>query len=117
MEKKSLIPYAKQQKLREWAGMIEARRKSGLQVKEWCEANQISERAYYYRHRLVMKMLNQIGAEQQNSTFAEIHLDKEISGTTDGKILIRLPGAEILIPDGMSSYTIESVLQSIRKSC
>ena len=75
MEKKSLIPYAKQQKLKEWAGMIEARRKSGLQVKEWCEANQISERAYYYRHRLVMKMLNQIGTEHQDSSFAESQLD------------------------------------------
>ena len=71
MEKKSLIPYAKQQKLKEWAGMIEARRKSGLQVKEWCEANQISERAYYYRHRLVMKMLNQIGTEHQDKAFID----------------------------------------------
>ncbi len=63
MEKNGLIPYSKQQKLKNWAAMIEACRNSGLSVRDWCAKNQITERSYYYRHRLVMQALNQIGSE------------------------------------------------------
>ena len=117
MKKNGLIPSAKQQKIKKWAEMIEACQKSGMQVRDWCAANQITERVYYYRHAIVMKTINQLGAEQQDVPFAEIHLDKEISDSSEGRILIRLSGAEILIPDGMSSYTIDSVLQSLRRPC
>ncbi len=118
MEKNGLVPYGKQQKLKKWAAMIEACRNSGLSVGDWCAKNQITERMYYYRHRLVMKALDQIGSDgQEKAAFAEVHLNNEIPGSPEGKIIVRLPGAEVLIPDGMSSYTIDCVLQSVRKPC
>ncbi len=118
MEKNGLVPYGKQQKLKKWAAMIEACRNSGLSVSDWCAKNQITERMYYYRHRLVMKALDQIGpAGQEKTSFAEVHLNNETAGLSEGKIMVRFPGAEILIPEGMSSYTIDCVVQSVRKTC
>ena len=118
MKKNGLIPYAKQQKLKNWAAMIETCRNSGLPVRDWCAKNQITERSYYYRHRLVMQALDQIGSEgQEKPAFAEVHLHNETTGISEGKIAVRFPGAEVLIPDGMSAYTIESVLRILRESC
>lgn len=39
--------------LRSWTDMELARQRSGMTVKEWCEHEQISKSAYYYRLRKV----------------------------------------------------------------
>lgn len=114
MEKNGLVPYSKQQKLQEWVKMIEARKRSGLPVEEWCAENQITPRQYYYRHRQVMKAIDLLGP-QQKTEFAEIRPER--LKASDCMITVRLGEAEVFIPEGMTSYTIESVLRVLREPC
>ena len=43
--------------LRKWTDMELERQRSGMTVKEWCEHEQISKSAYYYRLRKVRERL------------------------------------------------------------
>ena len=43
--------------LRSWTDMELARQRSGMTVTEWCEREQISKSAYYYRQRKVREKL------------------------------------------------------------
>ena len=42
-----------------WAAMIRQRNESGMTVRQWCEANQISENTYYYRLNRLRKAMIQ----------------------------------------------------------
>ena len=54
MEATTTIKAIKQEvRLREWAEQIEAQRASGLSVKEFCEANGLKIKTYYYHLRKV----------------------------------------------------------------
>ena len=54
MEATTTITAIKQEvRLREWAAQIEAQRASGLSVKEYCEANGLKTKTYYYHLRKV----------------------------------------------------------------
>ena len=43
--------------LRSWTDMELARQRSGMTIKEWCEHEQISKSAYYYRLRKIRENL------------------------------------------------------------
>lgn len=44
-----------------WAAMIRQRNESGMTVRQWCEANRISENTYYYRlNRLRKAMIRSV---------------------------------------------------------
>ncbi len=54
MDATTTITAIKQEvRLREWAAQIEAQRASGLSVKEFCEANGLTTKTYYYHLRKV----------------------------------------------------------------
>ena len=50
-----------------WLQMIQARKESGLSVKQWCLENNISENCYYYRQQRLRRM-----AGEALSQFVEI---------------------------------------------
>lgn len=42
-----------------WAAMVRQRKESGMTVRQWCEANQVSENTYYYRLNRLRKAMIQ----------------------------------------------------------
>ena len=44
-------------RLQEWASQINAQRRSGMKVREWCEAAGIGYKNFYYRLRRVQEEL------------------------------------------------------------
>ena len=121
MAEKRASSVFKVQKLREWAAMIEACRKSGMAVADWCAEHRMTTRMYYYRHAAVMKRLEEVGTvQEQGVTFAEIPYRKLPGRQTEqasGMIIVRTGTAEVLIPEGMSAYTIDSVIRSVCGTC
>ena len=93
MAEKRALSVFKVQKLREWAAMIEACRKSGMAVADWCAEHRMTTRMYYYRHAAVMKRLEEVGTvQEQGVTFAEIPYRKLPGRQTEqasGMIIVR----------------------------
>lgn len=68
--------------IQQWTGIIQARIKSGLNVKEYCKQNNLSKDAYFYwQHVIRQEALTQ--SMSNSSNIVEINLPAEAHPTAD----------------------------------
>lgn len=114
---------AHNQKLELWTERIRACRASGMTVTQWCDANNISSKSYYYWMRKIkQEAFDSLPAERKsrvcvnplNSSFAEVPIQKPSAVQT---IRVHLAQTVVDIPDGTSSATIAAVLHGVNQTC
>lgn len=107
-------------RMEQWEKLIVDRQKSGLQVDEWCEKNQISRHAYYYwlrkiRRKACESILPAISKQSTPVSFAKFELQQHQSSSA--AITIQYQSAIIEVRDGTSPQTIEAVLRVLKDIC
>lgn len=110
-------------KLELWIERIRACRSSGMTVSDWCGANNIGSKSYYYWMRkikqeafdsLPIERKSRTSANPLTSPFAEMPIPKPAAIET---IRVHLAQAVIDIPDGVSGSTIAEVLHVVNQIC
>lgn len=96
---------------KEWAEKISDCQSSGLSVADWCSANGINPKTYYYHLRKIREVIcEQIPVEVNlPSVRAEVQ-------TFDNTIKVRVSGAVVEIPDGVSENTLASVIRVLKNA-
>ena len=101
-----------------WKRMYEEYQSSGKTVKDWCEAQRISVKTFYYRLRVLRENVLR-GNESHDIvpiTSCEDNLLVGGSSTTNDRIHISGNGIEVELPMSVSRELITAILQGIR-SC
>lgn len=114
---------AHNQKLEPWIERIRTCRSSGMTVTDWCGANDIGSKSYYYWMRkikqeafdsLPVERKSRVAVNPLTSSFAEVPIPKPIPSQT---IRIHLALVVVDIPDGASPATIAHVLHEVKQIC
>lgn len=103
-----------------WARNIEQRIKSGMTIKEWCQANNIMESQYYYwlkvvRGETIQQTENGLLQETQN-TFVKIQETAVAESPTTSALpaaTLRWKGIEIELPEYASADFIRRLIEGI----
>ena len=103
-------------RLRQWANVLRERKDSGLSIRRWCRENSVGEKTYYYwqrklRESVCAKVAGIPEPPQVPATFAQIQMPAQKA--SDGKLIIRIGGAEVEIQGDMPAATIEAVLGAL----
>jgi len=108
-------------RLANWAGILRARRDSGLSVRCYCQEQGINEKTYYYwQKRLREATCERLELQEQPLSSASqnespIFAALPISNNRDtGSISIRLNGAEVEIHGEANTAAMETVLKVLR---
>ncbi|QNK41040.1 IS66 family insertion sequence element accessory protein TnpA [Caproicibacter fermentans] len=108
---------AQEVRLANWAGIVRARRDSGLSVRCYCQEQGINEKTYYYwQRRLGQAACEWLASEdmpsqKESPVFAALTMP---SSRDSGSIVIRLNGAEIEIGGEANLSAVETVLKVLR---
>ena len=101
-------------RLNNWADMIRQKAASGMTVKEWCEANQITEHAYYYRLSKVRKtVLDQMNAGKESDSPAFVQLKQNPAAASAGSVGLRIRKNDTVIEVGNDAS--EAVLRTLKE--
>lgn len=115
MEKAESIQRANQQhRLVEWSRRVEACRRSGLPVGQWCRDNGIAVSTYFSWQRKVFEALKGV----QEVAFAEVPV-MEGEGASHSEHIVatmEVSGVRIQVYEGADRATLRSILQAA-KSC
>jgi len=115
----------RQKKLQEWARMIEECENSGKTVSDWCEANGVGYKNYFYRKRRVREKLldmaetaltlrNSVLPHSETPVFAQVAMPKKIrEGSVAATIRIGMYTAEIT--NGADLETVDGLLRSMSR--
>jgi len=107
-------------RLANWAGILRARRDSGLSVRCYCQEQGINEKTYYYwQKRLREATCERLGLQEQPLSSATqnetpIFAALPMQGNKNGSIVIRLNGAEVEIQGEANTAAMETVLKVLR---
>lgn len=108
---------AQEVRLANWAGILQARRDSGLSVRGYCQEQGINEKTYYYWQRRLRETAcerlasEELSPQKESPVFAAL----PISNNRDSdSIVIRLNGAEIEIRGEVNPAAVETVLKVLR---
>ena len=105
-----------------WMEIINEQRISGLAVRKWCEANEISAPSFFYWSRVIRQdSLVKAGTMAVNgqTCFSEITPDLDRLKSVNGNgicAVIRFHGSEVEIHNGADPATLESLLGLIGRS-
>lgn len=95
-----------------WAAMAKQKNESGMTVKEWCAANNITEHAYYYRLRQLRKrMLEEMqpSADDSSPQFHKVEKTKAASG-----VGVRIRRGDTVIEiDNQASVSLLAFLKEV----
>lgn len=98
-------------RLNSWADMVRQKAESGMTVKDFCAANQITEHAYYYRLDKVRKAaLQQMHGStgEESPTFVQV---QERSASTS--VGLRIKRNDMLIEVGNDAS--EAILRTLKE--
>ena len=95
-------------RLAEWAQRVEACRKSGQKVSEWCTEQGIAESTYYSWQRKVF----QAATAKTEVCFAEIPVRSAGGGTAAS---IESGGLRIEIHAGADAETVRAIIQALKE--
>lgn len=109
---------AHEMRLEHWEKVLRERKASGQSIRRWCRDNGVCEKTYYYwQGKLREKVCGQLVAGQEEpqvpATFAQLQLPAVPAAATDGKLIIRLNGAEVEIYGDMPVATVEAVIRAL----
>ena len=116
--------YKKNNRLNEWAEMVKACRSSGKTVLEWCLENGVNEKTYYHRQKRVCDAMPDLrkapplpaACGDTKASFAEI-TPAIRSRVGDPGVTVRIGNAEVRIPSGVETATVEAVLRVLSVIC
>lgn len=109
----------KQQRVEAWAQMVYACRNSGRSVKDWCEAQGINLKTYYYRQQHVFGQLDLpvLQAEEPAVTFARMPAITDHTTAPTNAVRIELGQAIVQVDPGTDLKTLEQVLLVLQRLC
>lgn len=99
-------------RLNSWAEMVKQKAESGMTVKEWCEANQITEHAYYYRLGKVRKAIIQdmkATNESESPTFVQV----QAASNASSSVGLRIRRQDTIIEVGNDAS--EAILRTLKE--
>lgn len=101
-----------------WKRMYEEYQNSGMKVKDWCEAQGISVKTFYYRLRVLRK--NLLNENETHDIVPVVACENDLlvgtSTQPDNRIHISGNGVEVELPMNVSLELMTAILQGIR-SC
>ena len=101
-----------QVRMNSWIGMVKARNESGMTVREWCKANDVSESAYYYRlgqlRKSALKSMEESSGEESETPFVHIRKPETPSGVS-----VRIRHGDTVIE--IDNQADESVLNFLKE--
>ncbi len=105
-----------------WRNLISDCQQSGQTVVNWCQANSINTKTYYYwlcklrKAELAETNLPIMVPDSKPVAFKKLDIQTPIQGT-QAAVIIRLPQATLEIADGTSQQTIQAVLLALQSVC
>ena len=104
----------KEVRLTHWIEVIRRKNESGQTVQAFCAENGLKEARYYYWQSKLRKSVYEDFTKSQNqklipASFAKVQLPPV--SDTEGRLVIRLNGAEIEIQGELPTSTVEMVLR------
>ena len=100
------------QRLAEWIKRVEACRKSGQTVSQWCRENGVAVSTYYVWQRKVFKEVS----EKAEVCFAEVPVYSAALAVSRTAAVIHAGKLEIELCSGADAATIRAIIQAIQ-SC
>lgn len=100
------------QRLVEWSNRVEACRKSGQTVSQWCSENGVAVSTYYAWQRKVFQAVT----EKAEVCFAEIPVYSASPASIRPAAMIHAGKLEIELCSGADAATIRAIIQAIQ-SC
>jgi len=86
-------------------------------VREWCEANGVTQDAYYYWLRKIRKIACQnLPAVDSPTVFRKLDVNAPVSDPR-GAVIIHLPTTTLEVQNGASKQTVEAVLLALKSIC
>ena len=122
----------RQVRLQEWASQINAQRRSGMTVTEWCQENGVGYKNFYYRLRRgqeeLLEALEARGGKSKALSLAAVS-EKQLSVQTESPVItpVSIPqskGAALTvwighcavdIQNGADAGTIDQVLKAVSR--
>ena len=102
--------YNEQQKLAEWAEKVKLCRSSGLNVRQWCQENNITVSNYYKWQRKIYALAK----TEQEPQFAEVTPVMTDHGTAPVAITVHVAGVSADIHNGADPATVEAVFRILK---
>ena len=101
-----------QVRMNSWAAMVKARNESGMTIREWCKANDMTESAYYYRlsqlRHSALKTMSE-SSEENETSFVQIRKPESTSGVS-----VRIRHGETVIEiDNNANESLLSFLKDV----
>ena len=95
-------------RIQQWAGIIKSRSESGLTIKEYCEANNLSSNQYYYWLRKV----KEAAIKEAGYQFVEIpQVDETKAFSSENSIHIQIGSISINVNEGTSRDLLHMVME------
>ena len=108
----SLQRVNQQQRLAEWSRRVEACRRSGLSVGQWCRENGIAVSTYFSWQKKVFQALKEV----QEVSFAEVPIMEHSQLSGHIVAAMEVSGVRIQVYEGADGATLQAILQAA-KSC
>lgn len=94
-------------RINEWSEMVKDCRNSGLTVQQWCDANGINIKTYYYRLRKVREALCE-------ETHDIVRIPLNTGNSVTSSIKINAGNLNLELPDTISAATLVSVIEALK---
>ena len=109
-------------RFRHWQKLIEACQSRGMTVKAWCEANDVSDKSYYYWLKKIRKRALETSgmpvsvSESSPATIVPLEVSAPPASST-AAVVLHIQDAVIEIAPGVDQLTLEAVLRALRSTC
>ena len=83
----------RQAQLKEWATQISEQKQSGMAVRQWCEANGLGHKNFYYRRKRVQEELLEAMEEESGSQLPGLSTSskKELPVQSETSVAVPIP--------------------------
>ncbi len=102
-------------RLANWASLIKQRTESGMTVKQWCQANDVNEKSYYYYlKRLRQAALSETPVSNDEANISSGGFTRIPSAQTTSDVALRIKrGSTVIEVSGDAPDTILSFLKEV----
>lgn len=109
--------YSENTKLREWARMVSACKSSGLTVPKWCSEQGLNVKTYYYRHKQVMRALEQVQPCDPEKPVRFTELIQPKGSVSDPAAVIEAGNIRIQITNHATGELLEALIRTLTRVC
>lgn len=96
-------------RINEWSEMVKDCRSSGLTVQQWCGANGINIKTYYYRLRKIREAIC-----EETHDIVQFPLNTVNSDAATSSIKINAGNLNLELPETIPSATLFSVIEALK---